>query len=412
MPDNKPAIETTASGYDFIWDEYGITIKVNRIRTGHDAAVLGELIVLNGEATIYPPTKMNFTSDRTRNSLVKTLTAKRTGVPWSMVIDQLCYGVQDRVRRGEPVKELWTNEDIKPPEYLLEPLIIENYPNVIFGDPSAFKSSLAVMLIQVLQLPWENNPFGLTAPKRIVKSMYLDWETDEATILWQTTQVERSFDMKALSVIYRHCDIPLCDDLESVREHIAENDIEVVIIDSLGLAAGNELKETKAALDFYRALRQLKVTSLILAHNSKDRETKQRSIYGNQYFQAQARNVWEIRKVQEQGSSDLDIALFHRKPPPFNKLHAPIGFHIRYEDNGLFEIKESAASLQEFKSQLSVGKRILDFLKNGQKNRDEIKIELEDVSDGTIRGTLKRLRDNKLIVELGSDWYGLAERDE
>ena len=413
MTENKPEITATASGYDFTWSDYGVIIRVNRIRIGKDSAVSGEIIILNHNATIYPPTKLNFTADRTRSSLAKTLAEKKADIPWSMLIDQLCYGVQDRARRGEPVVELWTGTDVRPPRYLLEPLIVEGYPNIIFGDPSAYKSNLAIILVQILQLPWSNNPLNLRAPDKSVKCVYLDWEQDENTILWLTNVINESMGLGALSIKYRHCDVPLIDDIDQAREDIVENEAEVVIIDSLGLAAGSELKETKPALDFYRALRQLKTTSLILAHNSKDRETKQRTIYGNQYFQAQARNVWEIRKSQEQGSRELDIALFHRKPPPFHGLYKPLGFKISYRyseehDYDLMEIKaKDPQTVGEFLEQMGTQTRILDLLSEGSMSVKDMAEQL-DTSQNNISVSLNHLKKKNKVVKLEKGVWGLA----
>ena len=407
----KPTITASASGYLFSWAEYDISIKVNRLHTGRDASVSGEITIFNESSTIYPPTKLNFTADRTRASLAKTLTEKNGKIPWATLIDQLCYGVQDRVRQGQPVKELWTSNEIAPPRYLLEPLIIENYPNVIFGDPSAYKSSLAIMLLQVLQLPWHDNPFGLDAPSESIKTLYLDWETDEATILWQTTQLARSMGMGALPINYRRCDAPLIDDVEAIREAIEKYEARVIIIDSLGMAAGGELKETKTAIDFNKGIRQLNTTSLILAHNSKDRETKQRTIYGNQYFQAQARNIWEIRKNQESDSNELSIALFHRKPPPFSKMHSPIGFRLSFQDNGLYTINRSAQTITEFRDQLNTGSQVLDLLKEGTQSVKGMANAL-DIKESTIRVALTRLKNKSLIVKLPDGKWGLMSKQD
>ena len=72
---------------------------------------------------------------------------------------------------------------------------------------------------------------------------------------------------------YRSCALPLYQDLEQIKEAIDYYGANLLIIDSLGLASGGEPKETEPALKFFAALRQLKTTSLILGHNSKNSET-------------------------------------------------------------------------------------------------------------------------------------------
>jgi archaellum biogenesis ATPase FlaH len=49
-----------------------------------------------------------------------------------------------------------------------------------------------------------------------------------------------------------------------------ESKAKMVIVDSLGLAAGNDLREQPTATAFFLGLRQLGITSLIITHVSKD----------------------------------------------------------------------------------------------------------------------------------------------
>ena len=404
----KPIVAKTIAGYSFDWSDSGITISVSRIRAHKDDRVTGEILVqaTNGDGnpvTIYPPTSYNFSADRTRAGLAGSLTKRAPKLPWVEMIDQLCTGIQTRIREGEPAVELYTSSEIKKPEYLLYPLIIKNYPNVIFGDPSAAKSTLAVILTQVLMLPWVDNPLGIMAPGRPIKVLYLDWETDEDTILWQATMLERGMGLGFLAINYRHCSMPLASDLHEIKRHIGSLGTDVVIIDSLGLACGGELNETQAPLGFYAALRELKVTSLILAHNSKDRESKKRSIYGNQFFTAGARNVWEIRKQQDYGSNEMELAMFHIKPPPFSGLHKALGFKVIFGEDTMQIQQGDSKTVAEFIEQMGTKQRILELLKEGAMTTDEIKERLE-ITRSNADQTVKRLKDRNMVVKVGNQW--------
>jgi len=413
----KPDIVDLINGYVLSWADYGISINASRIQVHKsDGHVSGEIYVqaTNGDGkivTIYPPTSYNFSADRTRKELARNLTTKNPKLPWTELVEQLCYGVQERARKGEPVIELTTIGNIKPPEYLLYPLIVKNYPNVIFGDPSSSKSTIAVIIAQVVMLPWADNPMGMTEPNRSVKVLYLDWETDADTIQWQTTMLQKGIEgMEIMFLNYRQCSQPLASDIEQIKSHIADTKAELIILDSLGLASGGELKETQSALGFYSALRGLKITSLILAHNSKDRESKTRSIYGNQFFTAQARNVWEVRKTQELDSSEIDIALFHRKPPPFSGLHRPIGFKIVFDNAvGKMNIEQSDPKTKiEFLEQMGVKTQILEALKSGAMSNKELAESLE-ISEHQVRSRCGELRKRKKIDRQNEKWVLIYE---
>ncbi len=411
---SKPKIIETIGGYLFTWEDMNLSISTNRIRVHtSDGRVTGELLIKDLEGTIlYPQTSFNFNAERTRNSLVKTLSDQDSQRQWGDIINQLSVMVIDKARQGEPVIELTTIGDVKPPEYILHPLIVKNYPNVIFGDPSSAKSTIATVLAQVIMLPWGDNPMGLIAPKESIKVLYLDWETDADTIQWQTTMLQRGIDgMGFMSLPYRQCSQPLANDIEQIKSRIADAKAKLIIIDSQGLAAGGELKETQSALGFYAALRGLKTTSLILAHNSKDRETKTRSIYGNQFFTAQARNVWEVRKNQEADSKELDIALFHRKPPPFAGLHKPLGFKIIFDtEAGRMNIRPSdPKTVGEFLEQMGLKSQILEALKSGSMTVKELSDTLEKPAN-QVKARCNDLKGKGKLVKMGENW-GLSHEE-
>jgi translation initiation factor 2B subunit (eIF-2B alpha/beta/delta family) len=211
--------------------------------------------------------------------------------------------------------------------------------------------------------------------------------------------------VEILALHYRHCSQPLASDLDEIKWHIGTTKANMIIIDSQGLAAGGELKETQPAISFYAGLRALKVTSLILAHNSKDKETKARTIYGNQYFTAQARNIWEVRKNQEADSHEMDIALFHRKPPPFAGLHKPLGFKIIFDDDaGKMDIRQSdPKTVAEFMEQMSLKSRILEELKGGAMSIKDL-AETLDVSTNQIKARCNDLKQKRRLVKVGEKW--------
>jgi len=414
-----PEIKELINGYLIEWPKpTNLKAKATRLHIASDGQVKGELEIkhcVNGnDSYLLVPTQFNFSTESTRTKFTKQLSEKfdpSIQIEWREIFDYLSQKIQELARGGEPVIELTTGQHIKPPEYMLYPLIVKNYPNVLFGDPSAAKSTIAVILSQVVMLPWRDNPMGLEIPKEHVKVLYLDWEADAETILWQTTMVQRGiYGCDVLQLNYRHCAQPLANDLDEIKWHIGATSSNMIIVDSLGLAAGGELKESHPALNFYAGLRALKVTSLILAHNSKDRETKTRSIYGNQLFTAQARNVWEVRKSQEAGSEEMDIALFHRKPPPFAGVHKPIGFKVAFNnDEGVMNIiRSDPKTVGEFLEQMSLKSRIIEELRSGLMATKEL-AEVLDVSPNQIKARCNELKHKRQIVKVKDKWGLSAE---
>ncbi|MBW2672335.1 MAG: AAA family ATPase, partial [Deltaproteobacteria bacterium] len=262
-----PTVTDCVGGYVYEWEQEQVHVEVSRLRSDSKGAVHGEVIIRTsapGYAPHLHQAQFNFSSTTSRKGLAKSL-SEAYKANWVEILEQVCVNTLERFRKGEPVIDLWTSDNVSPPEYLLEPLIIRNYPTIIFGDPSTAKSTISLILTQIVQLPWTDNPLGLRCPDRPVRCLYLDWETDYETIQWQMTTLQRGMGLPPLMLNYRNCALPLSQDVDQIRRHILDTGSELIIVDSLGLAAGGELKETTPALTFYAALRQLKTTALILA---------------------------------------------------------------------------------------------------------------------------------------------------
>lgn len=408
---SKPIIEERPGTYSLRWPE-GVQVNVTRTRAHpSDGRISGEIAVRfgeNGATKLLHQASFNFTSTAARDKLTKTLASRADAVDWFAVLEQTCFNVVNWMRQGEPVVELWGDATAQRPEYLVEPLVVRGYPNIIFGDPGSFKSALATLLIAVVALPWRANPLGLRCPAAPVGSLFLDWETDKATVNWTLSRLFRGHGLAAFPVSYRRCAAPLPQDVDALRDAIAATKAELVVIDSLGMASGgDDLNRSGAAIGFYTALRQLNVTSLILAHNSKDRETKTRSIIGHQYYTAQARNIWEVRKVQDVGDDEIDLALFHRKPPPFAKLAAPMGAHVTFTADSMNVRAQGATTVREFVAEMGLSAQIREVLQNGAMTVDEIARETGGKYD-SVRRVLYRMRDKRQAFQVEGGKWGLA----
>ncbi len=409
----KPTVTESGNSIQYEWPEAHIAIHVSRVHEHRDGRVTAELRT-STSAPGYAP----HLDQRTVNLLTsKTAFAKELGLvyeaDWPTMLEQVKVYTLEWVRRGEPVMELWGEDEAEPPTYLIEPLIVEGYPNVIFGDPGSFKSGLGVIIASVLSLPWVDNPLLWPEPDKPIVCLYLDWETDSRTVNWTHARLNRGHGLPGFPLQYRRCFAPLYSDIEAIIELADSCEAKAVIIDSLGMASGNDdLNNSATAINFYRGLRQLNRTSIILAHNAKDRERKERSIYGNQYFTAQARNIWEVRKVQETGDDSLDLGLFHRKTPPFARFAHPIGMRIEFQGNSITVKAQEPKSVAAFVAQMGLKQQIRDLLGHeGAMTMKDIATALDGNSE-SIRVTLYDMRKKGLVAKVGGDKWGLMMIEE
>ncbi len=409
---SEAILQDVTGGIDVTWPDNPFIIHVRRLHTHTDGRVTGEIMIVvkdkKKDKIVHSNSQINFAADRTRSGLAKELSTKNPNFPWGDMIDQVCQLVPEKVREGEPVQEMWAgleDEQISPPKYLLDPFILENLPNVIFGDPGTLKSTLGLAFAGIMVLNQHENGMNLIPNGRDIRTLYLDWEVDYNTLKWQLARLQKGMNLPPVMISYRHCYLPLAKDVEQIQQHIEKSKANLIIIDSLGPACGGELKDAQPALEFFQALRKLNISSLSLGHTNRDKEAKAKGIYGSVFFEAQARNIWEVRKVQEAGEDELDLAFFHTKPPPFAQKHKPMGYCFHFEPDKAWIESRDPKSVPEFMERMGNNTRILNLLKDGALEPKEIADTLS-INPNSVRTSLKRLAGKSLVVKVGEK-YGL-----
>lgn len=404
---SKPTITETLGGFEFLWKAEKLIIKVSRLQLHNsDGRVTGEILITTLEnQPIYPQTSLNFTSERTRTILAKTLNESDSRWQWQEIINQLSLEVIERAREGEPVRELWTHDEVSRPELLLDPLLYKNLPTIIYGEKAVCKSTLGLVIYTCLILPWQNNTLGWKTPIRSVKTLYCDWEVDYDIAQYNCKRIQVGMELPAYPLYYRRCQQPLVDDIEQLQNHMAKIQAEVIIIDSLAPAVGGDLKSPEQALRFVAALRKLRCSALIIGQTSKDRESKQKSVFGSVFFEYYSRNIIELKKVQEEGDDELDVAMYNT----YNNLGArfkPMGYHLHFNNTGT-HIEKRSITARELVARMGTQAEIIDLLKQkGELTTKDI-MELLDIKRSNADLTLKRLKDKRIIQKSLEDKWQL-----
>jgi len=393
-------ITETITGFKFHWLKEKLIINISRVHSHTDGRITGD-VQLIFEATNHqePSFSFNFSSSQTRKQLSKSFNEKYPEQQWQGIIDELCRQVQRLALVGEPVKELWTSDDVKPPEYLLEPILLKDLPTIIFGEKGVTKSTLALVLYLILTLPWYDNPLELIAPKYSVKTAYLDWELPGHIAQWSLKKLQQGMGIPPLPLYHRRCRVPLADDIEAIQKYLGQMKAEVVIIDSLARACGGDLlKDTENINRFFNALDKLNITSLIIGQTAKTEKTKQRSIYGSSMFSYYSRSIWELCKNESVGEDEFSVALFHRSSN-LTKLQKPMGFHFNFNENST-TISREAVSYSEFYQKASFQLAIREELKSEPLTIEE----LAERTGENEKDILRELRKMRNVKRQGNKW--------
>jgi hypothetical protein len=410
---SKPIIVNIFGGYSLEWESEQIKIDVTRIRETKVSTIAEILITCTAKGLATPhikQTNFSLTANDARPKLAKELD-KIYQAEWDVILEQLCVKVLAEIRRGEPVVILGQDGmKADPPEYLIDPYIIRNQPNVFFGEPGSAKTTWGLILASCITTGWKDNPGKLVIANKKERCLWLDYETDQSVIAWQLASIKRGNNFEVPNqIFYRRCSSPLVDDLEQIKQAIDEYKATCLLIDSLGLACGGDLNSAEPALRFFAALRQLKITSIILAHTARNTESGNKHIYGSMFFEAQSRNVWELIKSNDDEDSII-IGLYHKKPPPFGKLHKPLGYKFTFDNDSNtthFEYNDPK-SVDEFLERMSTNTKIIEALKSGPLTPKE----LEEKGIKNPRTPLARLKKKGIVTVIGKETYGLVDNEQ
>jgi hypothetical protein len=351
-------------------------------------------------------TKANLLSPSNTSNLTKRLQSCDNGLgflPWNWVLTCITYKVLKNARQGEKVEDIWPSEDdTLKPSYLLEPILYLNHPTVIFGDYGSLKSLFALVIGYVTQLPYPDNKLGLITAKESTHCLYLDYEDDPSSFRRRWGAIQRGFGIEApMPILYRRMTNALADSIESLQQIKKDKDIKLLIVDSLGPAARGNLNDPEPAIRYHEALRKLGITSLTLAHNSKDLLTKKRTIFGSVFFTNLARSVWECKSEQETGEDEAIISLKHTKAN-LSKLYPPLGYKFTFTNNKITIAKTDLRNTG-LSGELPLSAQIKNLLRSNAMSIKDIATTLE-ANERSVKTIMYRLSGKGVTVKTGDLW--------
>jgi len=417
LPVGKPEVTYGIYKNTFEWKDLSLAVNVERITDDGKAELYFYHINSDGKKLLHMG-NANLLSSTMQREFKKSLSTRGLDVDWQTLLTYVARDTMEHLRQGEQIIMLDASFGKSPPAYLLSPLFVKNAANIIYADKSSAKSLFMTLIDITLSLPWYENPLGLNIAKDTRHTvLFLDWENDANITGWQKECIVRGMGLEWCDLPYLHCSRPLHDSIEHIRNKIMEISADVVIVDSLGMAVGDDLNLTKPAFAFYAALRQLPVTPLIIAHTSKDINNKRKTVYGNAYYENEARSVWEVSKQQISGDNQLTITLYHRKSPPFSGYHEPLAWRFTFEgDNTIVELDSPVIDGRGTTEERSVEDKIMGILMLSSKPMSATDIlqrsreNKEPIKEGSIRTTLGRLvkkREPDIAKDLEGKYYYL-----
>ncbi len=416
MTISKPNLMESLNLLCFTWDN-GISVELHNLKDSGKAEIWARHT--NGHtSTLFDVSELNLLAPRSRDDYCRRLVELSPGLKDFDWLDAFRYivpmALQAR-RVGEPVIELGiSDKEIKRPQWDAYPFLVKGMTNLIFGDRGSLKSKFILFLALVMMLPLEDNDVGIKAPNKSLKVLKLDFENTQDADDYEWHRLLRGLDIEGtIQLKYRACRRTLADDVESIATHADNMQADVLIVDSLGPAAGGDLNASEPALKINAAFRQLNRTIIASAHTAKNAIGK-RSVFGNIFYENLARNIWEVTKEEDEDSESplQHIALKQTKSPPFAPHHKTMAFEFEFDDQEekTFVRRYEPSKMEAVISRLSLNTKILDLLKGGSAMPKFIAKELGE-TDNAVRVALYRLKKAERVIQLDDKSYGLLSKE-
>lgn len=325
------------------------------------------------------------------------------GVDWERLVDNLSARITDSHREGE--SEIVISDIVIPEtvQWQIEPMLLKDQPNIIFGPGGSGKSTFALWLAVLMDSGHVDTSHDLTVLDGNV--LYLDWETDRIEIGTTVRDLHAGMGLDRKSgILYRRCNQSLAVESDRIKDIVQQRSISMVIVDSLGLATGGGLEEAESVLQFFNALRWIGVTSLTITHTNKEN-----LIYGSIYTTNCGRSIWELNKSGGEGDSkSIDLGLFHRKVNIVGK-QKPRAYSIAFGEKAIsLSVKDVMDT--EISGQLSVAELVYQIVKrDGPVKTEELPdmvAEHLNVATDKIHNAVKQAvhrfrKNNKMAVDGG-----------
>ena len=336
-----------------------------------------------------------------KKRMAKVLTDLYPSVAWTTIIDKTAELVIEKHRQGEPVIQL---KDLPPKEslsYRVAPLLVENQPTLIYGLGGKGKSLISQYLACLVS---EGYPVGNLQPEP-GPVLICDYETDQDTVRRNLDLIHAGLGIEdKSSIFYRRMGQPLVNEIESIQSQVLEHGIQMVIVDSAAPGVGGGAQGDEPVIKYFGALRNLKITSLTIAHRAKNADN---GPFGSVFWGNITRNVFRLQSESE-SEARLHLGLFNEKSN--FKKQAPFGLYVNFEDDKITFTEENPKTRPEMMEHLSLGDQLEAVIKDSKGQPWTAKDLAEELggNEASVRTTLNR---GKKFTQLPDGGWGLAVRN-
>lgn len=315
--------------------------------------------------------------------------------PWPALLSEIFTAVAQTKTakyRAERLSEI----TISPWSYTLEPFIVKNAPNTIFGKGGTGKTFFALRM--ALSVACGVPLAGCPIPGERQNVLFLDFEDDGSEFKDRLSKLVRGLppeitrptdaELDRSMLYFDSKGLPFANLLEPLRKAIAEHNIGLLIIDSAAKACGGKAEDSEVTNKFFNALRSLSVTSLTIAHEAKGALEDNDFVFGSGFWNYSFRNVWKVKVDREKDEDMMHCAFVHTKSNR-GKLQGTRAYGVFFGTD-FVEMRTEDVS-ENFVRETGVKNQILNAIFLEMHSVKEIADHL-GTTDGNVRTSLNKLK--------------------
>lgn len=248
---------------------------------------------------------------------------KRTGegpeapIDWRSMIDSICSRVLVAQRAGPSVVTVGMDDETGV-NWLIDGLVEAHQTTSLYGDGEVGKSWQAIAALVSLTTGEEVVPGW--RPVRQGRGLMLDWETDQETLNRRVRMVCRGAGIPYVPIDYVACDGPLVDQMEWLLERVHEDDIDLIVVDSVEAAMqgsrsdGADLNDAAGKVN--QVLRRLGRSAILVDHVNAIGAASSGlagKAYGSIFKRNWVRMSYELKRVHEGGDGQKHLGVYCTK---------------------------------------------------------------------------------------------------
>jgi hypothetical protein len=364
--------------------------------------------------------KLSLISPTSRKSLASAC-AEVQEIDWGKIVSITSQKVLEQFKKGDEEEVLDTDTVQKQAEakaWMIHPFLEPDNMTIIYGPGSGGKSMLALYLSVLAS---EGLSVQGVSIDRILKVLYLDWETSRAEIADRIRAIRSGLDLPTKienPIVYKRMDAPLSASAPEIKKLIRKYDIDFCVVDSVGYASEGDIESSTAAKGFHNTLRSIKTTGLVIAHVTKEAaQAGGNSVakpYGSVFYENSARHTFELKKSQKEGIGMLEIGMYDRKSNNTGKMR-PTGWSLSFtgDSSRLESVRFKAIDLRDSQlaDTLHISDQIEEQLKKGPMTSQEL-ADLLEKTPGHISKELSKGKDRFMSLgDKSKRWANLSRRE-